>query len=72
MLTLGSGSFKASGGQIVTVTVHLSSAARKLLSQSGSRGLKVRVTILARGVDGSAHTTTVLATLHVAKAAKHH
>jgi PKD repeat protein len=70
VLTLAQGAFKVLGGHLQTVTVRLSAAARTLLAHSGSRGLRVRVTILGRDSAGTTHTTTMLVTLHAAK--KHH
>jgi hypothetical protein len=71
VLTLAAGSFKVLGGHIQAVTLHLSAAARTLLAHSGSRGLRVRVTIVARDSAGQSHTTPALITIHAAKA-KHH
>jgi PKD repeat protein len=71
VLTVAAGSFKVLGGHIQAVTLHLSASARTLLAHSGSRGLRVRVTIVARDSAGLTHTTPALVTIHAAKV-KHH
>lgn len=72
VLTIASASFKALGGHVQVLSLHLSAAARTLLAHSGSRGLRVNVTILARDSTGAPHTTHALLTIHAAKAKKHH
>jgi PKD repeat protein len=71
ILTLATGSFKVLGGHVQSVTLHLSASARTLLAHSGSRGLRVRLTIVARDSAGQSHTTSALVTIHAAKV-KHH
>jgi len=72
ILTVASSSFKLLGGHIQAITLHLSAAARTLLAHSGSRGLRVTVTILAHDVSGAAHPMTTQLTIHAAKTKKHH
>ncbi len=72
VLTLASGSFKVLGGHVQAITLHLSAAARTLLARSGSHGLRVRVSILARDSAGVAHPMQAVLTIHAAKAKKHH
>jgi PKD repeat protein len=62
ILTLASGSFAIAGGQTKVLNLHLSSAARGLLSRS--HVLRAKATILARDASGTSHTTTLLVTLH--------
>jgi PKD repeat protein len=70
ILALGSGSFATiAGGQSKSVSVHLSSKALKLLAHSHT--LRVRVTIVAHGSDGSLHTNLITITLRAYKG-KHH
>jgi hypothetical protein len=71
ILMLAAASFKAAGGHVQIVILHLSAAARSLLAHSGSRGLRVRITILGRDAAGVQHTTTALATIHLVKTSKH-
>ena len=56
VLTLASGAFSLSGGG-KSVTLHLSSAARALLSRAHGV-LRAKLTILSRGIDGQQNTTT--------------
>lgn len=72
ILTLASGSFKVLGGHLQAITLHLSAAARTLLAHSGTRGLRVTVTILAHDAAGVAHPMTAQLTIHAAKVKKHH
>jgi PKD repeat protein len=72
ILTLASGSFNTAGGHVQAITLHLSAAARTLLAHSGSRGLRVRVMIVARDSAGTTHSMQTLLTIHAAKAKKHH
>jgi PKD repeat protein len=65
VLTLGSSSFTAAAGKVVTVTIHLSTRARKYLAKVHS--LKARVTITARDQSGASHTTAAILTLRLAK-----
>jgi PKD repeat protein len=72
VMTLASGSFRVLGGHLQAIALHLSAAARTLLVHSGSRGLSVRVTVLAHDSAGGSHTTLKVLTIHAAKAKKHH
>ncbi len=67
ILTLASGSFSVTGGQTKTITLHLSSKAKKLLAHSHS--LRARATVAAHDPAGGAHTSVSTVTL---RAAKHH
>jgi hypothetical protein len=71
ILTLATGSFSAAGGQVKTITLHLSSKARALLAHSHSHSIASRATILAHDPAGASHTTLANVTLHAAKP-KHH
>jgi hypothetical protein len=66
VLTLASGSFTVPGGEVKTVTLHLSGKARTLLARS--HALHVRVTIVAHDPAGGTHTGQAIATLRAAKA----
>ena len=68
ILALASGSFSAAGGTVKAVTLHLSSAARKLLAHI--HVIKAKVTIAGRDATGVAHTTTAIVSLR-AKLGKH-
>jgi len=71
ILTLATGAFTVAGGQVKTVTLHLSSPGRTLLAHA--HVLSVRVTILAHNTADATHTGTATVTLRPAKpAAKHH
>lgn len=71
ILTLATASFSVAGGQVKTITLHLSAAGRALLARTHS--LSARVTIVAHDSAGHSHTTTAIVTLRPAKkAAKHH
>jgi hypothetical protein len=71
ILTLATGAFSVPGGQVKTVTLHLSSQARALLARTHS--VTARVTIVAHDTAGATHATIVNVTLKAAKAAaKHH
>jgi hypothetical protein len=63
ILTLASGPFNIPGGEVKTVTLHLSAQARKLLARS--RMLRVRATIFAHNPTGGIHTGQTIATLRV-------
>jgi hypothetical protein len=67
IMTLASGSFAIAGGQVKSLTLHLTGGARSLLGRL--HVLHAKVSIVARDVAGTSHTTTMLVTL---KAAKHH
>lgn len=69
VLTLASGSFTVAGGTSKSVTLHLSSAAKKLLARS--HVLRAKATIVAHDTTGASRTTAVTVTLKPAKA-KHH
>jgi hypothetical protein len=66
ILTLASGSFTLSGGQVKVLTLHLSSKARALLSST--KVLRVRVTIVAHDATGATHTNQETVTLRAARA----
>ncbi len=68
VLTLASGSFTAAGGQDVVVTLHLSSAARSLLSHS--HVLRALLTVVAHDSADATHTTQTPVTLRTAAKAK--
>ena len=68
ILTLASGSFAIAGGQVKPLTLHLTSKARALLKRL--HVLRARVSIVAHDASGSAHATTLLVTLRMAKS--HH
>jgi len=70
ILTLASGSFAISGGQVKALTLHLSAKARALLAQAHS--LRARAMIVARDSSGAPHTTLSVVTLRPAKAKHHH
>jgi hypothetical protein len=65
ILALGSASFKAAGGTVVTVTIHLSARARKYLAKVHT--LKSQVTIRASDQAGVSHTTVAILTLRLSK-----
>jgi hypothetical protein len=65
VVTLATGSFTVAGGQVKTVTLHLSAKARTLLARLHI--LRVRATIVARDPTGETHTKRVIVTLHAAK-----
>jgi hypothetical protein len=65
-LTLASGSFTLSGGQVKALALHLSGKARALLSRT--KVLRVRVTIVAHDAAGATHTTQETVTLRAARA----
>jgi PKD repeat protein len=69
ILTLASGSFTIAGGSAKSLTLHLSSAAKKLLAHS--HVLRAKATIIAHDSTGASRTTAVTVTLKPAKA-KHH
>lgn len=71
ILTLATGSFSVGGGEVKTITLHLSSKARALLAHSHSHSIASRATILAHDPLGASHTTLSSVTLRAAKA-KHH
>ena len=70
ILTLATGSFAISSGQVKSVTLHLSSTARTLLARS--HVLSALATIVARNAKGETATTKASLTLRPAKAAKKH
>ena len=65
ILTLASGSFSVVGGATKSLTLHLSSAARKLLAQL--HVLRARATLVAHDSTGASHTTVATVTLKPAK-----
>jgi hypothetical protein len=68
VLTLASGAFAVPGGENKAVTLHLSTAARKLLARSHT--LRARATVLAHNHAGASHTTQIAVTLRPAKKPK--
>ncbi len=66
ILTLATGSFDVPGGQVRTVTLHLSAKARALLARLHS--VRVRVTLLAHDAAGATHNTVTIGTLRAPKA----
>jgi len=70
ILTLASGSFTVGGGQGRTVTLHLTSKARKLLTRS--KMLRAKATIVAHDPSGATKTTQTTVTLRVSKAKRKH
>jgi PKD domain len=70
IITLATGSFTLAGGQVKTLTLHLTSTARTLLGRS--HDLSALTTILAHDSSGDTHTTTVTVSLRAAKTAKKH
>lgn len=70
VLTLATGSFTVAGGQTQAVTLHLSPAARALLTRL--RALRVQATVVARNPAGATHTTQTTVTLRVAKSKRRH
>jgi PKD repeat protein len=65
IMTLASGSFAIAGGQVKSLTMHLSSKARALLQRL--HVLRAKVSIVARDAAGASHTTILLVTLRAAK-----
>lgn len=65
ILTLASGSFSVAGGGTQTVKLHLSGAARRLLSHAHT--LRVRATLVAHDPSGEKHTGTQVLTLRLVK-----
>ncbi len=65
ILTLASGSFSVAGGSSKTLTLHLSSAGRKLLTKS--HAVAARATVLAHNPEGQRQTTLKTLTLRLAK-----
>jgi hypothetical protein len=70
ILTLATGSFSLSGGQLKSLTLHLSSTARTVLART--HVLSALATIVARNVAAETATTKASFSLHPAKAAKKH
>ena len=66
ILTLATGSFTVPGGEVKTVTLHLSAKARALLARSHT--LRARATVVAHNPAGATHTGQMIATLHAPKA----
>jgi hypothetical protein len=69
ILTLATATFTLTGGQVKSLTLHLSAKAKALLARS--HVLKARATIIARDSQGSVHTTQTTVTLRP-QASKHH
>ena len=70
ILTLAIGSFSLSGGQLESLTLHLSSTARAVLART--HVLSTLATIVARDATAETATTKASFSLHPAKAAKKH
>ena len=66
ILALAGGSFNVPGGQVRTVTLHLSAKARALLARVHT--VRVRVTLAAHDAAGATHTTVAIASLRGLKA----
>jgi hypothetical protein len=70
ILTLATGSFTLAGGQLKSLTLHLSSTARTVLART--HALSALATIVARDAAAETATTKAGFSLHPAKAAKKH
>jgi subtilase family serine protease len=70
ILTLASGSFRVAGGEVKTLTLRLSTEARKLLATTHL--LRARATIVAHDPTGAKHSTQTIVTLRALKATSHH
>jgi hypothetical protein len=70
ILTLATASFTVAGGQVKSITLHLSVVARKLLGRSHVLG--ARATVVAHDPAGGSNTTQTTVTLRAAKAKSHH
>jgi len=70
ILTLATASFTIVGGKLQSITLHLSSKGKKLLSRSHSIG--ARATVVAHNAHGETSTTTASVTLRPEKKKKHH
>jgi len=70
VLTLASASFAISGGQRKTITLHLSSAGRKLLARLHL--VRANAVVLAHDPSGTSATSEASLVLRPARAAKHH
>jgi hypothetical protein len=70
ILTLATGSFSLSGGQLKSLTLHLSGAARTVLARA--HALSALATIVARDTAAETATTKASFSLHPAKAVKKH
>jgi hypothetical protein len=68
ILTLATGSFSVAGGQVKSITLHLSAAARKLLAHS--HVLAARATVVAHDPEGTSNTAQSNVTLRPAKRKK--
>ncbi|HEX3911285.1 MAG TPA: PKD domain-containing protein [Solirubrobacteraceae bacterium] len=66
VLTLASGSFTVAGGASKSLTLHLSSAAKKMLARMHL--LRAKATLVAHDSTGATHTTLATVTLKAAKA----
>jgi hypothetical protein len=66
ILTLASGALSLTGGQVKTITLHLSSSGRALLARA--HVISARATIVARNGEGASDTSVVSLTLRPAKA----
>jgi len=70
ILTLASGPFTVGGGQVRTVTLHLTSKARKLFTHT--KMLRAKATIVAHDPAGVGKTTQAIVTLRVSKSHRKH
>jgi hypothetical protein len=66
ILTLAAGSFKVTGGQLVTIKLRLSPRARALLARTYV--LRARATIVAHDPTGATRTSQTIITIRAAKA----
>jgi hypothetical protein len=70
ILTLATGSFTVSGGQVKTVTLRLSAKAKKLLAKSHT--LRAKALLVAHDNSGASRTTSTTVTLKLVKPHKQH
>jgi hypothetical protein len=70
ILTLAQGSFTVTGGSTKSVTLHLSSKARKLLARV--KTVRAKATVAARNNAGATATSSSVLTLKLEKKKKHH
>jgi trypsin len=65
ILMLASGAFSIPGGEVKTVTLHLSEKARLVVGRS--HVLRVRVTLVVHNPEGATHTSQAIATLRAGR-----
>jgi hypothetical protein len=70
ILTLATASFTVAGGQVKSITLHVSRAGLKLLARS--HVLNARATVVAHDLAGVSNTTQTTVTLRAAKRKSHH